>query len=56
MKVLIRLRQCTGKSVPLMSAYDKNRFSHDMAHMRALDDQKVQCTVILYKMQIEYNR
>ena len=32
-KVLIRLRRCTGWSAPLLFAYGKNRFSHDMAHM-----------------------
>ena len=32
-KGLIRLRRCTGWSVPLLFAYDINRFSHDVAHV-----------------------
>ena len=31
-KALIRLRGCAGWSAPLLFAYVKNRFSHDMAH------------------------
>ena len=33
-KVLIRLRKCAGWSAPLLFAHAKNRFSHDMAHMK----------------------
>ena len=32
-KVLIRLRECACWSVPLLIAYGKNGFSHDVAHM-----------------------
>ena len=32
-KVLISLRECAGWSAPLLFAYGKNRFSHDMAHI-----------------------
>ena len=32
-KVLIRLRGCAGWTAPLLFAYGKNRFSHDVAHM-----------------------
>ena len=31
--MLIRLRECTGWSAPLLLAYGINRFSHDMAQM-----------------------
>ena len=34
-KVLIRLCGCTGLSAPLLFAYGKNGFSHDMAHLKA---------------------
>ena len=33
-KALIRLRGCAGWSVPLLFTYDKNRFSHDVAHLQ----------------------
>ena len=33
-KALIRLRGCAGRSVPLLFTYDKNRFSHDVAHFQ----------------------
>ena len=32
-KVLIRLRGCADLSAPFLFAYDKNRFSHDGAHI-----------------------
>ena len=32
-KALIRLCGCAGWSAPLLFAYSKNRFSHDVAHM-----------------------
>ena len=32
-KVLIRLRECAGWSVPLLFAYGINRFFHDVAHI-----------------------
>ena len=32
-KALIRLRGCAGWSAPLLFAYGKNSFSHDMAHL-----------------------
>ena len=32
-KALIRLRECAGWPVPLLFAYGKNRFSHDVAHL-----------------------
>ena len=32
-KVLIRLRGCTGWSAPLLFAYGKTRFSHDVAQL-----------------------
>ena len=32
-KVQIRLRGCAGWSAPLLFAYGKNRFSHDVAHI-----------------------
>ena len=32
-KALIRLRGCAGWSAPLLFAYGKNRFSHDVAHI-----------------------
>ena len=35
-KALIRLRGCAGWSAPLLFAYDKNRFSHGVAQMKAL--------------------
>ena len=31
---LSRLRGCAGGSVPLLFTYDKNRFSHDVAHFQ----------------------
>ena len=31
-KALIKLRECAGWSAPLLFTYDKNRFSHDVAH------------------------
>ena len=33
-KTLIRLRGCAGWSAPLLFTYDKNRFSHDVAHFQ----------------------
>ena len=32
-KAVIRMRECVGWSAPLLFAYGKNRFSHDVAHM-----------------------
>ena len=32
-KVLIRLHRCAISSAPLLFAYDKNGFSHDMAQL-----------------------
>ena len=38
-KALIRLRRCTGLSVPLLFTYGINRFSHDMAYLRFIKTQ-----------------
>ena len=35
-KELIRLRGCAGWSAPLLFTYDKNRFSHDVAHFQII--------------------
>ena len=36
-KALNRLRTCAGWSVPLLFAYDKNVFSHDVTHIMAIN-------------------
>ena len=33
-KALVRLRGCAGRSAPLLFAYGKSRFCHDVAHIR----------------------
>ena len=33
-KALIRLHRCAGWSAPLLLTYDKNRFSHNVAHFQ----------------------
>ena len=35
--------RCSGGSAPLLFAYGKNKFSHDMAHLSG-----VQCTFVFY--------
>ena len=40
-KVLIRLRECAGWSVPLLFAYNTNRFSHNVVHITKITNQKM---------------
>ena len=40
-KALIRLRGCAGWSAPLMFAYGKNRFSHDVAQIKTSISRKL---------------
>ena len=53
-KALIRLRGCADWSAPLLFIYDKNEFSHDVAHFRinrsylCLTERKRVCCILFY--------
>ena len=51
--MLIRLRGCAGWSAPLLFAYGKNKFSHDVAHI--IYDNIKNLKVLLQYLFIHYN-
>ena len=46
-KVLIRLRRCTGWSAPLLFAYGINRFCHDIAHIFLLNRSQFKMWIVI---------